>query len=100
MNRGRRPGDETWQAVGDGVAEPPTVPGAAPDAGPSTDNGPAARAPSSPRPPGSPRPPRLPRLPRPESIAFHLALLGCYVVAGVAVSLPRASYLAGRLPAT
>src|SRR5215831_20605811 len=88
MNRGRRPGDETWQAVGGGVAEPPTVPGAAPDAGPSTDNEPAARAPGR------------PCLPRPESVAFHLALLGYYVAAGVAVSLPRASYLTGRLPAT
>jgi hypothetical protein len=37
---------------------------------------------------------------RPGSVAFHLILLGCYLVAGVAVSWPRASYLAGRLPAT
>lgn len=37
---------------------------------------------------------------RPGSAAFHLILLGCYLVAGVAVSWPRASYLAGRLPAT
>ena len=37
---------------------------------------------------------------RPESAVFHLILLGCYLVAGVAVSWPRASYLAGRLPAT
>jgi len=37
---------------------------------------------------------------RPRSAAFHLILLGCYLVAGVAVSWPRASYLAGRLPAT
>ena len=34
------------------------------------------------------------------SAVFHLILLGCYLVAGVAVSWPRASYLAGRLPAT
>ena len=37
---------------------------------------------------------------RPGSAVFHLILLGCYLVAGVAVSWPRASYLAGRLPAT
>jgi hypothetical protein len=67
------------------VAEPPTVPGAKPGAGPLATNVPAAPA---------PRPSRR------ESVAFHLALLGCYVAAGVAVSLPRASYLAGRLPAT
>jgi hypothetical protein len=73
------------------VAEPPTVSGAEPDAGPLVGGGPAAQA---------PRPPRGQRTQRPESAAFHLALLGCYVVAGVAVSLPRASYLAGRLPAT
>jgi len=37
---------------------------------------------------------------RPGSAVFHLIVLGCYLVAGVAVSWPRASYLAGRLPAT
>lgn len=37
---------------------------------------------------------------RPGSAVFHLILLGCYLVAGVAVSWPRARYLAGRLPAT
>jgi hypothetical protein len=37
---------------------------------------------------------------RPESAVSHLILLGCYLVAGVAVSWPRARYLAGRLPAT
>jgi hypothetical protein len=37
---------------------------------------------------------------RPGSAVFHLVVLGCYLVAGVAVSWPRASYLAGRLPAT
>jgi hypothetical protein len=34
-------------------------------------------------------------------VARHLVILGCYLVAGVAVTWPRASYLAGhKLPAT
>ena len=33
-------------------------------------------------------------------LARHLALLACYVAAGIAVSWPRVTYLAGRLPAT
>jgi hypothetical protein len=33
-------------------------------------------------------------------LARHLALLACYVAAGIAVTWPRVTYLAGRLPAT
>ena len=31
---------------------------------------------------------------------FHLSVLACYLVVGVAVTWPRATYLTGRLPAT
>jgi len=37
---------------------------------------------------------------RAASAAFHLCLLACYLLAGVAATWPRATYLAGRLPAT
>src|SRR3981081_3505904 len=45
----------------------------------------------------------LRRLPTARSVAVspfarHLALAICYLVAGVAVTWPRASYLVGRLP--
>ena len=33
-------------------------------------------------------------------VARHLVLLACYVAAGIAVTWPRVTYLAGRLPAT
>ena len=33
-------------------------------------------------------------------LARHLVLLACYVAAGIAVTWPRVTYLAGRLPAT
>jgi hypothetical protein len=33
-------------------------------------------------------------------MARHLVLLACYVAAGIAVTWPRVTYLAGRLPAT
>jgi hypothetical protein len=47
----------------------------------------------------------LRRLPTARSVAVsplarHLALAICYLVAGVAVTWPRASYLAGRLPSS
>ena len=64
------------------MAEPPSIPAAKPGTGALAHNELATQA------------------RRPESAVFHLILLGCYLVAGVAVSWPRASYLAGRLPAT
>jgi len=64
------------------VAEPPSISAAKPGTSASARNELATQA------------------RRPESAVFHLILLGCYLVAGVAVSWPRASYLAGRLPAT
>ncbi len=68
------------------MAEPPaTTPSAQPDAGGTARN-------------GLPAQPRRTRRTRP--VAFQLVLLGCYLAAGVLVSWPRASYLAGRLPAT
>src|SRR5215469_4761995 len=33
-------------------------------------------------------------------LTTHLFVLACYLVAGVAVTWPRATFLAGRLPAT
>ncbi len=37
---------------------------------------------------------------RGRAVLFHLALLACYLLAGVVASWPRPSYLAGRIPAT
>jgi len=37
---------------------------------------------------------------RGDSVLFHFTLLGCYLLAGVAATWPRPSYLAGRIPAT
>ncbi len=34
-----------------------------------------------------------------QPVVRHLALLGCYLAAGVAVTWPRAAYLTGRVPA-
>jgi hypothetical protein len=65
-----------------GVAEPPSISAAKPGTSASVRNELATQA------------------SRPGSAVFHLILLGCYLVAGVAVSWPRARYLAGRLPAT
>jgi hypothetical protein len=48
------------------------------------------------RPPGDP----AVQARRQDRLAFHLCVLACYLVAGVAVTWPRATYLAGRLPAT
>jgi hypothetical protein len=64
------------------VAEPPSISAAKPGTSASVRNELATQA------------------RRPGSAVFHLILLGCYLVAGVAVSWPRARYLAGRLPAT
>lgn len=54
---------------------------------------------------GMPTVPTLRRLPTARSVAVspfarHLALAICYLVAGVAVTWPRASYLVGRLPSS
>jgi hypothetical protein len=80
------------------VAEPPaTTPSAEPGAGGMAHNGLRARPRSarSARPAQSAQPLR-----RLRPAVFQLVLLGCYLVVGVLVSWPRASYLAGRLPAT
>ncbi|HEV3294467.1 MAG TPA: hypothetical protein VG123_36250 [Streptosporangiaceae bacterium] len=37
---------------------------------------------------------------RGRPVLFHLALLACYLLAGVVASWPRPAYLAGRIPAT
>src|SRR6266849_6155369 len=51
-----------------------------------------------PSPAGPRRPPARAMAGRPG--ARHAALAACYVAAGIALTWPRASYLAGRLPAT
>jgi hypothetical protein len=77
-DRARRTGERQEK----GVAEPPSISAAKPGTSASVRNELATQA------------------RRPGSAVFHLILLGCYLVAGVAVSWPRARYLAGRLPAT
>jgi hypothetical protein len=37
---------------------------------------------------------------RRSRLVFHLSVLACYLAAGVALTWPRATYLAGRLPTT
>ena len=67
-------------------------------AAPVTASEPPGTEPLHGRPPGSgPRGWRRPILARPA--ARQLALLACYLAAGIAVTWPRTAYLTGRLPA-
>ena len=64
----------------------------------------AGDAPAQPTAPAQRRPAAAPAQPaapaRPGRRTFHLVLLACYLVTGLAVSWPRVTYLWGRLPNT
>src|SRR5713226_2155400 len=85
--------ESRWRAAPVPVTIPPTRPKTTPQ-GLAPEAPPAPEAPTAPEAPAG----EFPSLGR--RVAGHLALLACYLLAGVAATWPRVTYLTGRLPAT